>query len=141
MTINVNCGSCGKFYSLKPETAGQTFACQSCGTQINIPSGNQLTPNSPQGGQSPTQGVPIQPLPRRSGSSDFLSGLPIIYYVLAILNGAVCGIGTAALGFTTNIGEVELGQLIGYTVGSTLSIFAVGRVIQLLQQIRDAVRS
>jgi len=140
MTINVNCGSCGTFYSLKPETVGQTFACQSCGTLINIPTGNQLTPNSPMGGRSPTQGVPVQPVRRLSGTFDFLSGLPIIYYVIALVNGVVCGIGTAAIGFNSWPGEAVIAQLVGYTVGSTLSIFAVGRVIQLLQQIRNAVR-
>jgi hypothetical protein len=37
MMISVNCGACGKAYSLKPETAGQTFVCQLCNNQITIP--------------------------------------------------------------------------------------------------------
>jgi Na+/H+-translocating membrane pyrophosphatase len=35
----------------------------------------------------------------------------------------------------------EIGAWIGYTVGAVLSMLAVGRVIELLQQIRDAVRN
>ena len=63
MAISVNCDSCGKLYSLKTETAGQMFVCQSCGSQVNIPSGNQLTANPPQGGQAQTQRVPVHPDP------------------------------------------------------------------------------
>ena len=37
--------------------------------------------------------------------------------------------------------SIELGYLIGSTIGGVLTMFAVGRVIQVLQQIRDAVRS
>ena len=37
MMTSVNCGACGKAYSLKPETAGQTFVCQLCNNQITIP--------------------------------------------------------------------------------------------------------
>jgi hypothetical protein len=37
MMISVNCGACGKAYSLKPESAGQTFVCQLCNNQITIP--------------------------------------------------------------------------------------------------------
>jgi hypothetical protein len=37
MMISVNCGACGKSYSLKPETSGQTFVCQLCNNQITIP--------------------------------------------------------------------------------------------------------
>ena len=36
--ISVNCGACGKSYSLKPETAGKTFVCQLCNNKITIPS-------------------------------------------------------------------------------------------------------
>ena len=68
-----------------------------------------------------------------------LSRLPSIYYVLAIL----CGI--VLLGFTAankdNLNSTEIGSWIGYSVGAVLSMFAVGRVIELLQQIRDAVRN
>ena len=40
-----------------------------------------------------------------------------------------------------DLSGAEIGGLIGYTVGAVLSMFAVGRVIELLQQIRDAVRN
>ena len=70
---------------------------------------------------------------------EHLNSLPVIYYGLAIL----CGI--VLLGFTAaNSGELsstEIGAWVGYTVGAVLSMFAVGRVIELLQQIRDAVRN
>jgi hypothetical protein len=68
-----------------------------------------------------------------------LSMLPGIYYCLAILCGLVI------IGFTiANFGELsgaEIGYMIGWIFGSVLSMFAVGRVIELLQQIRDAVRN
>ena len=72
-------------------------------------------------------------------SIELLSGLPAIYYSLSVF----CGI--VLLGFTAvNSGELnstQIGAWIGYTVGAVLSILAIGRVIELLQQIRDAVRS
>jgi hypothetical protein len=65
--------------------------------------------------------------------------LPGIYYGLAMLCGVVL------IGFTIanseKLSSTEIGGLIGYTVGAVLSMFAVGRVIELLQQIRDAVRN
>jgi Na+/H+-translocating membrane pyrophosphatase len=75
---------------------------------------------------------------RRTGY-EFMSSLPTIYYVLAIFCGVVL------IGFTiANSGELsgsEIGYMIGWIFGSVLSMFAVGRVIELLQQIRDAVRN
>ena len=68
-----------------------------------------------------------------------LSSLPGIYYGLAILCGVVL------IGFTIansdELSSTEIGAWVGYTVGAVLSMFAVGRVIELLQQIRDAVRN
>ena len=65
--------------------------------------------------------------------------LPAVYYFLAVF----CGI--VLLGFTAvnsdELNSTQIGAWIGYTIGSVLSILAVGRVIELLQQIRDAVRS
>jgi hypothetical protein len=87
----------------------------------------------------------VTPAPRRtthaSRPTDYeaLSSLPTIYYVLAIFCGVVLLIVTLV-----NAGDLsgaEIGGLIGYTVGAVLSMFAVGRVIELLQQIRDAVRN
>ena len=68
-----------------------------------------------------------------------LSSLPTIYYGLAILCGVVL------IGFTIansdELSSTEIGAWIGYTVGAVLSMFAVGRVIELLEQIRNAVRN
>ena len=90
----------------------------------------------------------VTPAPNRSASTpqesqvdtgELLSGLPAIYYFLAVF----CGI--VLLGFTAvnadELNSTQIGAWIGYTIGSVLSILAVGRVIELLQQIRDAVRS
>ena len=66
---------------------------------------------------------------------ELLSCLPVIYYGLAIICGAVLLFATI-VNFEKS-SYAEAGAMIGYTVGSVLSMFAVGRVIQLLQQIRD----
>ena len=77
--------------------------------------------------------------PPRPTETGLLSSLPGIYYGLAIL----CGI--VLLGFTVansdKLSSTQIGAWIGYTVGGVLSMFAVGRVIELLQQIRDADRN
>jgi len=68
-----------------------------------------------------------------------LRSLPSIYYGLAMFCGIVLAMVTLA-----NFGELsgaEIGYMIGWIFGSVLSMFAVGRVIELLQQIRDAVRN
>jgi hypothetical protein len=71
--------------------------------------------------------------------TELLSGLPATYYGLAILCGVVL------IGFTIanadELSSTEIGEWVGYTVGAVLSMFAVGRVIQLLEDIRDAVRN
>tara|TARA_B110000438_G_C15769342_1_gene631132 strand:- start:1051 stop:1434 length:384 start_codon:yes stop_codon:yes gene_type:complete len=71
--------------------------------------------------------------------TEFLSGLPATYYVLATL----CGLGLlfVTLVNAKDLSGAEIGGLIGYTVGAVLSMFAVGRAIELLEDIRDAVRS
>ena len=74
-----------------------------------------------------------------STATEFLSGLPATYYVLATLCGIVLLIFTLVNADEFN--SFQIGSLIGYTVGAVLSMFAVGRVIELLQQIRDAVRN
>ena len=86
----------------------------------------------------------VTPAPSRtthaSRPTDYetLSSLPTIYYVLAIFCGVVL------IGFTIansdELSSTQIGAWIGYTVGAVLSMFAVGRVIEVLQQIRDAVR-
>jgi len=91
------------------------------------------------------QRYPSTPPPSRSTHAsrptdyETLSSLPTIYYCLAIL----CGLGLLFATFI-NAGELtgaEVGYMIGWIFGSALSMFAVGRVIELLQQIRDAVRN
>jgi hypothetical protein len=87
----------------------------------------------------------VTPAPSRSTHDprtpgyEVLSDLPFIFYLLAILCGVVL------IGFTiANAAErnsTQMGAWIGYTIGSVLSMLAVGRVIELLQQILDAVRS
>ena len=88
--------------------------------------------------EADADGDSIAPSPRPT-ETELLSSLPATYYGLAIF----CGI---VLLFVTlvnakDLSGAEIGGLIGYTVGAVLSMFAVGRVIQLLQQIRDAVRN
>ena len=68
-------------------------------------------------------------------AQELLSGLPVLYYVLATICGAVLLLATI-VNFE-ELKDAERGAMIGYTVGSVLSMFAVGRVIELLQQIRD----
>ncbi len=75
------------------------------------------------------------PSPSTPTDTDLLSGLPAIYYGLAILCGIIILIFTFAN--ADKFSSIQLGYLIGSTVGGVLSMFAVGRVIQLLQQIRD----
>jgi hypothetical protein len=87
----------------------------------------------------------VTPVPSRSTHAsrppdyEALFVLPGIYYVLAILCGVVLLIVT--LVNAKDLSGAEIGSLIGYSVGAVLSMFAVGRVIELLQQIRDAVRN
>ena len=75
------------------------------------------------------------PSPSTPTDTDWLSCLPAIYYGLAIN----CGIIVLMFTFphADKFSSIQLGYLIGSTVGGVLSMFAVGRVIQLLQQIRD----
>ncbi len=68
MTININCGSCGKFYNLKPETAGQTFVCQSCGSQVAVP-GRQPEAAQPVADSSPTPDGNFEPYPGTTTNS------------------------------------------------------------------------
>ena len=87
----------------------------------------------------------VTPAPSRSThdprptDTEFLSSLATIYYGMALLFGVVL------IGFTIanadELSSTEIGAWVGYTVGAVLSMFAVGRVIELLQQIRDAVRN
>ena len=66
MTISVACDSCGKKYNLRPEAAGQTFVCQSCGEQITVPSagGSSKTfsgAGTGTGGTTVVTGQPVSP--------------------------------------------------------------------------------
>jgi len=67
---------------------------------------------------------------------DLINRLPTIYYFLGIIAGIVLLVATFG-----SQSDAEKVAMLGYTVGAVLSMFAVGRVIELLQQIRDAVRS
>jgi Na+/H+ antiporter NhaC len=75
----------------------------------------------------------------QSTDTELLSDLPGAFYGLAILCGVVLLIFT--LVNADKFSSFQIGSLIGYTVGGALSMLAVGRVIELLQQIRDAVRN
>lgn len=52
--ISVKCDACGKTYSLKPEAAGQTFICQACGGQVDVPAGRQSESEQSVATASPT---------------------------------------------------------------------------------------
>ena len=102
-------------------------------------------PVSPMTTETDSSTLAATPVPTRSTYSprptdyEALSSLPTIYYGLAILCGVVL------IGFTIansdELSSTQIGAWVGYTVGGVLSMFAVGRVIELLQQIRDAVRN
>lgn len=68
-------------------------------------------------------------------SNDFLNRLPFAFYLLAIIAGVVL------IGFTIansdELSSTEIGGVLGYTVGAVLSMLAVGRIIEVLHQIRD----
>ena len=65
MTISVACDSCGKKYNLRPEAAGQTFVCQSCGEQITVPGGGSsntfMGAGTGTGGTTVVTGQPVNP--------------------------------------------------------------------------------
>jgi len=109
---------------------------------------NMNDPSSSSATESDSSPSAVTPAPNRSASTpqesqvdtgELLSGLPAIYYVLAIFCGAVLVVFTIANADELN--STQIGAWIGYTVGAVLSMLTVGRVIELLQQIRDAVRS
>ena len=64
MTISVICEACGKIYSLKVEAAGETFVCQACGAEVDVPGGNQQETNEGPSFPSPGPGPGPTPLPR-----------------------------------------------------------------------------
>jgi hypothetical protein len=72
-------------------------------------------------------------------SFDVFNRLPLLYYCLAILSGLIGTI--VLLLLDDDVPDIVPVALIGYIVGAVLSMFAVGRVIEVLQQIRDAVRN
>ncbi|MBT5125409.1 MAG: hypothetical protein HOH50_08185 [Planctomycetaceae bacterium] len=72
-------------------------------------------------------------------AEEVLGRLPVICYCLAVIGGFVFLTFTVAT--AGDLSDAEIGAMIGCTAGSILSMFVVGRMIQLLQQIRDAVRS
>ena len=71
-------------------------------------------------------------------AEEVLGRLPAICYSLAVTGGVVLLILTVQT--AGNLTAAEIGVMIGYTTGSILSMFVVGRGIQLLQQIRNAVQ-
>jgi hypothetical protein len=69
------------------------------------------------------------------GSFDLLNRLPFAFYLLGIIGGFILfgfTVATAAESSTA-----ETGAMFGYTIGATLSIIGFGRIIEVLQQIRD----
>ena len=72
------------------------------------------------------------------GSFDLLNRLPFVFYVLAVIGGVVVLMSMFA---SKELSGAEAGAMLGYTVGAVLSMFAVGRIIEVLHQIRDAVRN
>jgi amino acid transporter len=94
---------------------------------------NNFKPDSVE--DSPSE---VTPSPRPT-ATELLSSLPCIYYGLAIFYGVVLLVFTAAN--SDELSSTQIGAWIGYTVGAVLSMFAVGRVIELLEQIRNAVRN
>ena len=68
----------------------------------------------------------------------FMERLPSIFYKLAVFCGVVLVAFTFAI--SDDLSGSEIGVLVGWIVGSVLSILAVGRVLELLQQIRDEIR-
>ena len=107
--------------------------------KVTDPSVPLPTPESESTPPSVTPPASRSTPPPSPADYEALSSLPGIYYGLAILCGVVL------IGFTLansdELSSTEIGAWVGYTVGAVLSMFAVGRVIELLQQIRDAVRS
>lgn len=65
MTISVTCEACRKVYNLKTEAAGQSFVCQACGGEVEVPDGDISEPVPvPVGGGGPVPApLPYTPLP------------------------------------------------------------------------------
>ena len=115
--ISVKCNACGKTYSLKPEAAGQTFICQACGGQIDVPAGRQSEPEQPVATSAPTAAPTaaptsnqnFQPLPSDTGSGGRQAALDrvklpaTIMMVIAGLTIATCLI-LIVLGIVSIIG-------------------------------------
>ena len=72
-------------------------------------------------------------------AEEVLGRLPAICYCLAVIGGFVLLVFIVST--AGSLTDVEIGAMIGCAVGFILSMFVVGRVIELLQQIRDAVRN
>ncbi len=111
-------------------------------TPVVTPTPDSSTPAvTPTPSRSPSVVAPAAsrstPAPRPT-DYEFMSSLHDVYYGLAILCGIVLLIVTLVI--SGELSGAEVGYMIGWTFGSVLSMFAVGRVIELLQQIRDAVR-
>jgi hypothetical protein len=139
----IECSSCKEQVNLPTwrVLVGGPVKCSSCGVYVNQHDGQPYF----QKDGTTTSPSAVTSAPSRtthaSTPTDYeaLSSLPTIYYVLAIFCGVVL------IGFTIansdELSSTEIGAWVGYTVGGVLSMFAVGRVIELLQQIRDAVRN
>ena len=105
--INVKCNACGKAYSLKPEAAGQTFICQACGGQVDVPAGRQSEPRQPVATSSPTAAPTsnqnFQPLPSNTGSGGRQAALDRVK-LPAIIMMVIAGISIA-----TNLVAIIIG--------------------------------
>ena len=71
-------------------------------------------------------------------SEDVLRVIPGCYYLLGIVCGVVLLIFTLMI--SDELSAAERGGMIGWVVGSVLGMFAVGRIVQLVQRISDDIR-
>ena len=113
--ISVKCDACGKTYSLKPEAAGQTFICQACGGQVDVPAGRQsgseqsVATAAPTA--APTSNQNFQPLPSNTGSSGRQAALDRVKLPATIMM-VIAGISIA-----TNLLSIIMG-IIGIITGA-----------------------
>jgi hypothetical protein len=133
MTISVNCTACGKVYSLKTEAAGQTFVCQACGGQVEVP--GPLQPEPKPTGSDSTSGGNFQPLPggpnRRAPSGGHQAALgrvklPAIFMMVIAGISILTNLVVLVLGIVSIVGGANSA---GYGGGEDLIFTGVGWLI------------
>ncbi|HIA63390.1 MAG TPA: hypothetical protein EYN93_10935 [Planctomycetaceae bacterium] len=124
-------GVIGYFYNPKPPT--ETDSTEDS-PSIDIPkSWQKQYEQSP--GVTPVPSHSVASVAKTVGSFDLLNRLPFAFYLLGIIGGFILfgfTVATAAESSTA-----ETGAMFGYTIGASLSIIGFGRIIEVLQQIRD----